>query len=199
MHHALHRQTPPLFSLAHREFTVSLSCMTWNDKFIELFEHCLSQYRSGNKDFNLYYSESDLKFLKSIGYKPRELFDFVEDLADEGTPSISTAVLVAAVRRDYLYVVQGGKHSEVEITRSELPTFGDEIGGMAYLPRILKKARAKLKGELDPDMMYGCGGDRNFLHKHGNIHPADFLRNVWASEGDDQKVIDYIKSQMSCC
>ena len=27
-----------------------------------------------------YYTPEDLTFLSSIGYKPRELFDFVEDL-----------------------------------------------------------------------------------------------------------------------
>jgi len=171
--------------------------MTWNDKFIALFNHCLEQYKAGNIDFNNYYSEADLKFLKSIGYKPRELFDFVEDLGDAGQPTLSTALLVAAVRRDYLSVVQNGKLSDHEISKSDLPTFGDELGGMAYLPRILVKARAKLKGELDPDIMYGCGGDRNFLSKHC-IHPADFLRNVWACDSD-QEIVDYVKSQKGCC
>ena len=65
---------------------------------------------------------------------------------------------------------------------------------MAYLPRIIKKAEAKLKGELDPDMMFGCGGDRRFLSTHGDIQPADFLRHVWAADGDHQKVVDYIKN-----
>jgi len=171
--------------------------MTWNDTFLNLFDRCLAEYEAGNKDFTKYYSDADLAFLKSIGYKPRELFDFIEDLGDAGEPTRSTALLIAAVRRDYFTVVQGGVHSNHEITRADLPTFGDLLGDLAYLPRILAKARAKLKGELDPDMMYGCGGDRNFLRNHGNIHPADFLRNVWACDDDDQKVLEYVKSQMS--
>ncbi|MGJ8676442.1 MAG: DUF5069 domain-containing protein [Akkermansiaceae bacterium] len=171
--------------------------MTWNDQFLALFRSCVEKYRSGNSDFMSYYSAEDLEFLKSIGYKPRELFDFVEDLVDESTPSESTALLVASVRRDYFLTMQQGKLSTKEISSSDLPTFGDTLEGIAYFPRILAKARAKLKGELNPDMMYSCGGDRNFLNKNGNIPPADFLRHVWASGDDDQHIIDFVKSQNS--
>ena len=169
--------------------------MPWNDQFLSLFRRCVDEYRGGNSDFMSFYSEDDLNFLRSIGYKPRELFDFVEDLVDEGEPSESTALLVAAARRDFFEVMQDGVASDREITREELPSFGDELDGVAYLPRILRKARAKLHGELDPDMMYGCGGDRNFLSKHGNIHPADFLRVVWAAGDDDTKVLEWVREQ----
>jgi hypothetical protein len=66
---------------------------------------------------------------------------------------------------------------------------------MTYLPRILAKGRAKLRGELHPDVMFGCGGDRNFLSKHGGIHPADFLRHIWAAGDDDQKLADWSRQQ----
>ena len=168
--------------------------MDWNDHFLTLFDRCLEQYQAGNTDFNSYYSGVDLTFLESIGYKPREFFDFVEDLGDGQVPTQSTALLVAAVRRDYLMVVQAGKLSSVEIEKNDLPTFGDELDGYPYLPRIICKAKAKLRGELDPDIMYGCGGDRNFLKNHGDIPMADFLRNVWATDGDDQHVADYVKA-----
>jgi hypothetical protein len=168
--------------------------MTWNDRFLSLFDRCLEKYRNGNQDFNSYYSHDDLSFLASIGYKPRELFDFVEDLGDEGEPSRSTALLIAAVRRDYFLVVQNSEQSAKEITAKDLPTFGDELEGLSYLPRIIKKARHKLRGELDPDVMYGCGGDRNFLSKNGEIHPADFLRHVWSAEDDDSKIAAFVKA-----
>lgn len=169
--------------------------MTWNDQFLALFDRCLASYQGGNKDFASYYSTEDLSFLASVGYKPRELFDFIEDLVDEGEPSRSTALLVASARRDYFLIMQQGQHSTNEITSQDLPTFGDELAGMRYLPRIIKKARHKLTGELDPNIMYGCGGDRKFLREHGNIHPADFLRHVWASDGDDAKIAAYVRSQ----
>lgn len=171
--------------------------MIWSDQFLELYRRCLAAYRGGNKDFMSYYSDADLSFLASIGYKPRELFDFVEDFVDEGEPSESTALLIAAVRRDFFLVVQNGEASQHEISRDELPSFGDELEGIAYLPRIITKARAKLRGELDPDMMFGCGGDRKFLREHGEIPPADFLRHVWAAEEDDQQIVAFMKGARS--
>ena len=171
--------------------------MTWDDQFIKLFRKCLDTYKAGNKDFTSYYGAEDLGFLQSIGCKPREFFDFVEDLAEDQTPAESTALLIAAVRRDYFLIKQNGIPSENEITTEDLPTFGDTLDHLAYFPRILTKARAKLRGELDPDIMFGCGGDRKFLRDHGDIHPADFLRHVWASGDDDQHIIDYVRSQSS--
>lgn len=168
--------------------------MTWNEKFLELFRRCLSNYTEGNSDYMSYYSESDLSFLSSIGYKPRELFDFVEDLADEGVPAESTALLIASVRRDYFLVAQDAVASDKEVSRSDVPPFEAEFNGIAYLPRIIAKADAKLRGELNPDMMFGCGGDRKFLSDHGNIHPADFLRHVWSADGNAQKVADFVKA-----
>lgn len=169
--------------------------MTWDVQFLKLFRKCLDTYKGGNKDFTSYYDAEDLEFLQSIGCKPREFFDFVEDLVEDQKPAESTALLIAAVRRDYFLIKQKGVHSENEITTEDLPTFGDTLDNLAYFPRILTKARAKLRGELDPDIMFGCGGDRKFLRDHGDIHPADFLRHVWASGDDDQHIIDYVRAQ----
>lgn len=169
--------------------------MTWNDQFLTLFRRCCEAYRSGNADFDSYYTEDDLAFLQSIGYKPRELFDFVEDLGDAGEPTESTALLIASVRRDYLNVMQNGVLSEYEIQMNELPGKQDVFDGMPYFERIFVKAEHKLRGELDPNIMFSCGGDRRFLREHGNIHPADFLRHVWAADGDKQAVADFVKAQ----
>jgi hypothetical protein len=170
---------------------------TWDDTFLALFARCTAEYQAGNPDYESYYQAEDLAFLASIGCRTREFFDFVEDFCGEGVPSISTALLVAAVRRDYFLTVQKGVRSEKVVTTAELPSFGDELEGMTYLPRIIAKGRAKLNGELDPDIMFGCGGDRNFLQKNGGIHPADFLRHLWAVGSDDSKLVSWIKSQVA--
>jgi hypothetical protein len=168
----------------------------WNDIFLDLFSQCCERYRSGQTDYTRYYSADDLVFLGQIGCQPREFFDFVEDYCDEGRPSPGTALLVAAVRRDFFIVVQDSAWSRAEkLSAENVPSFGEELEEMAYLPRILTKARAKLRGELDPDLMFGCGGDRNFLRKHGNIHPADFLRQVWAAGADDLALARWVKTQ----
>ncbi|MES2922513.1 MAG: DUF5069 domain-containing protein [Verrucomicrobiota bacterium] len=169
--------------------------MTWNDTFLALFDRCLAAYQSGDRDFENYYSCEDSAFLARIGCQPREFFDFVEDLGDAGEPSVSTALLVAAVRRDYFHTVQKGIPSATVLTSHDVPTFGEELEGMTYLPRLLAKGRAKLRGELHPDLMFGCGGDRSFLKRHGDIHLADFLRHLWAAGTDDQKITTWVKEQ----
>jgi len=171
--------------------------MTWNDEFLALFDRCARAYQDGNRDFESYYAADDLRFLEGIGCKTREFFDFVEDYCEEGEPSISTALLIAAVRRDYFLNVQHRTASGRVLTRDDVPTFGDDLAGIPYLPRILAKARAKLRGELDPDLMFGCGGDRNFLLKNGGIHPADFLRAVWMAGEDDEKAAAWVKNQLA--
>lgn len=170
--------------------------MSWDHQFQELFNRCLDRYQSGDTDFTAYYSADDLAFLASIGYQPRELFDFIEDFAADGEPSFTSALLIAAVRRDYFLVVQHGVPSSApKITSEDLPTYGDTLEGIVKLPRVIKKARAKLEGALDPDLMFGCGGDRKFFKDHGDIHPADFLRHVWASHDDDAKIAAWVKAQ----
>ena len=165
---------------------------TWAHTFRQLFDRCVEKYRDGNDDFHTYYGEADLAFLESIGYKPREFFDFVEDFCDHSVPSPEDAVLIAAVRRDYLDVVQKGARSSDIVPNDSLPAKDSELSGHRWLPRIITKARAKLAGELDPETMYSCGGDRAFLREH-DIHAADFLRAVWAAGDDDQKIIDYVE------
>lgn len=163
--------------------------MTWDERYQALFDRCVAAYRGGNQNFSSYYTAEDLRFLDEIGYKTREFFDFVEDFCEDGRPSASTAVLIASVRRDYFLTVQNGVVGNPRLlTRDNIPGFGETLEGIAYLPRVFAKARAKLRGELDPDLMFGCGGDRNFFRKHGEIHPADFLRTVWAA-GDDVSMV----------
>jgi hypothetical protein len=76
---------------------------------------------------------------------------------------------------------------------SDLPAKAAEMDGIPWLPRLIAKAEAKLRGEMDDDTMYGCGGDRDFLEQH-KIHPADFLRVVWAARGDKDRVLRFVKS-----
>ena len=80
------------------------------------------------------------------------------------------------------------------LTADQLPLREAQLEGIAWLPRILEKARAKLHGELHPDLMYGCGGDRNFISKH-NLHLADFLETVRRAGDDIAPVLAYARSK----
>jgi len=171
-----------------------MNSLTWDTTFRQLFERCAQLHRSGQTRQDSWYSNADLEFLAAIGYTGQEFFDFVDDHCryDDG-PSVDTALLVAAVRRDYFNVIQKGVRSAHTVSPSELPPKPAEVDGIPWLPRLIAKARAKLRGEMDPDTMYGCGGDRAFFTKH-QIHPADFLRVTWAAGDDDRKIIDFVKS-----
>ena len=167
---------------------------TWSTTFRHLYERCVALHRSGKTDHGQWFSAADTAFLDSIGYTEQEFFDFVDDFCRYGQqPTMEVALLVAAARRDYFLVVQKGKRSGKTVAPSELPAKSAAVDGIAWLPRIIVKARAKLAGEMDPDTMYGCGGDRDFLSRH-DIDPADFLRVVWAAGDDDRRIIDYVKS-----
>ena len=100
---------------------------TWDQTFLALFDRCCTRYRSGNTDVSTFYTAADLAFLASIGCKTREFFDFVEDFAESGTPDPATALLVAAVRRDYFIHVQKCASSEREMQASELPPKSAEL------------------------------------------------------------------------
>jgi hypothetical protein len=170
-----------------------MSQYRWDSTFTELYHRCVERYRCGDTDYTGYYTDEDLAFLTSIGYQPREFFDFVEDYADGGEPSPTTAVMIASVRRDYLRTIMKGELSSHVIDPASLPGKTEAVDGIVWLPRILVKARGKLRGELDPNTMFCCGGDRKFLREH-DIAPADFLRAVWAAGDDDAKVIEYVKN-----
>ena len=169
---------------------------SWDFTFSNLYERCLESYRAGDKDYNKWYDESDHNFLKSFGYQALEFFDYIEDFAVHADPSPSTALMIASVRRDYLDVVQDNELSETRVMPADLPPKNSDLKGHQWLPLILAKARAKLRGELHPESMYCCGGDRDFLRRH-DIAPADFLRAVWAAGDNDDKILDYLKTHES--
>ena len=76
---------------------------------------------------------------------------------------------------------------------SELPAKTAEVDGIAWLPRLIEKARIKLRGEMDPNLMYGCGGDRPFLRKY-KMTLAEFLQLVWDKGDDDRGIVEAVKA-----
>jgi hypothetical protein len=164
----------------------------WTVSFRALYDKALDLYRSGNTDLTTYFSEQETEFLSSIGMRSINVFDYAEDMAKYGEPSWDTALLIAAVRRDYFLHHQHGVTSVKVTEAEELPAKTDELEGIAWLPRIIRKAQCFLEGGLCHDIMYGCGGDRRFLKEH-DLHPADFLRIVWAADGDPSKVLAKIR------
>lgn len=164
----------------------------WTKNLRLIYDKAVTSYQEGNRDLASYFSDAEKLFLATIGLKPINVYDYAEDYVKYGEPDWDTFLLVVAARRDYFLYVQQGMPGSGEIAESELPAKTSDLEGVTWLPRIIRKAKCFLQGDLCHDIMYGCSGDRRFLSEHG-LHPADFLREVWASHGDDQKVLAFVR------
>lgn len=164
----------------------------WPIELRKLHEAGTARYLKGERNPEGMFAEKEKKFLASIGCTAQEMYDFVDDLQRYGEPALETVLLMQAVRREYFLFVQKGKWSGKKIAMEDLPAKTDQVDGIAWLPRLIEKAKAKLRGEMPADLMYGCGGDRPFLREM-NTELSDFLRVVWMSNGDDRQVIDFVK------
>jgi hypothetical protein len=164
----------------------------WYHELKQLFVLSAERYRAGERDAGRYFTAEQEAYLLSLGQTAQEIYDFAEDHARGGEPDWETVLLISAVRRDYLHTVQKGVTSTRRISMDDLPAKDAELEGIPWLPRVIQKAEAKLRGEMPADLMYGCGGDRNFFHRHG-LDAADFLRHVWAAQGDEQKILAYVR------
>jgi hypothetical protein len=172
----------------------SPSASTWEKYFTDLFEASVKKYRAGHEKAAGLVDAEGGKFLASIGYTEQEFFDFVEDFARGGEPTLETALKIAAVRRDYFLKEQEGTRSRHTIVMADLPSKEAEVEGIGWLPRLIPKAEAKLRGEMPPELMYGCGGDRKFFKTH-HVDPAEFLRTVWSAKGNQPKIVAWVKAQ----
>ena len=166
----------------------------WHHELKQLFVQGLERYRTGEIDPRKHFHDAERAFLASIGLTAEELFDFVDDhVRYDGDPDWETVLLISAARRDYFLTEQRGMASTEVVSTESLPAKDDKsVGGMPWLARVIKKAEAKLRGELPAEVMFGCAGDRNFFREH-KVHPADFLRHVWTARGDADKVVAYLK------
>lgn len=161
---------------------------SWQDDFRKVYDHGLDSYRKGAREPEALWTPEQVAWLASIGCTPRELFDFVDDLCRYGEPDYTTALQVTAIRRDYFLTVQGGKPTGLEFPMSRLPGKSETVQGIPWLPRIIEKARVKLRGEMPDDLMYGCGGDRQFLRTVGWTLP-DFLTLVRDLDTDSDGIV----------
>jgi hypothetical protein len=165
-------------------------------KFRVVYDRALGSYKNGAEDAASLLSPDDVLWLQSIGARAQDLFDYVEDAQKYGEPDFETALLVEAVRRDYFLTIQKGSPSATVLDQASMPAKTDAVRGIEWLPRIIPKALAKLRGELPSSLMYGCGGDRNFFKTH-DIHPAEFLRVVWAYADEHEKIVDWVVARSS--
>lgn len=165
----------------------------WQTQFRQVWERAERAWHAGRKTPGTMFSAEDKTFLTGIGCTPQELFDFVDDSQRyNGDPDFATTLAVTAIRRDYFLNVLGGKSTGRTATMASLPAKAAEVDGIAWLPRLIVKARLKLRGEMPDDLMYGCAGDRPFLRRM-NLSLPRFLELVRDSGEDDRRIVNAVK------
>lgn len=165
--------------------------MEWNDRFMAMLKAQVERFHERpTTAVGRFFLQDELALLAEIGNTPEEIHAYIKEYATKGDPSPSTILLIANVRRSFFLTSQRGiSGNAAPVKAKDLPAEYEVMQDIPYLPRIIRKAEAKLYGTLDSSLMYYDEKDRVFLRDHGNIHPADFLNLVWVARGDKQKVL----------
>ena len=163
----------------------------FSQSFQTLYDKAVALYAQGRREADTYFTVEEKAWLSANGLTDQHLYDYAEDHNNYGEPGYDNALGIELVRRDYFLTVQHGKPSGVIADPGTWPAKTETVRGIEWLPRILPKARAKLRGELPSSTMYGCSGDRRFF-KTNAIQPAVFLTVVWRNLDHDQAVIDWV-------
>lgn len=166
----------------------------YQQRLHELWQKAVDLYRGGQRGSETYFNADDVQWLRANGVTPQEIYDFAEDFVSGGEPDFTTFAMITDIRRSFFLDELGGQYTGRTIDPDSYPPKDSEVEGIRWLPRIIAKAKAKLRGELDPDTMYACGGDRAFL-RDNDIHPAEFLRKVRDHIDHDEAVIGWVKSR----
>lgn len=164
----------------------------WKLEFCHVWDRATAAWHAGKRSARTMFTAEDASFLESIGCTTQELFDLVDDAIRYEDLDCETALAVTAIRRDYFLEEMHGQPTGRVIPMSALPAKSAEVDGIAWLPRLIVKARIKLRGELNPDLMYGCAGDRPFLRQHGMTLPQ-FLQLVRDHPDDDGAIVEAMK------
>jgi hypothetical protein len=159
-------------------------------QFRALFDQAVDLYAKGRRGADTFFDSPQRAWLATNGISAQHVYDYAEDENDGGEPGFLHALTIESVRRDYFLNVQNGKPSAAVLDESTLPAKGEKAKGIEWLPRILPKAKAKLRGELPASLMYCCGGDRRFF-KTNDILPAEFLSLVWRNGDKDAATFDW--------
>ena len=161
-------------------------------KFREIYDKAVAAYAGGKRGADTFFTPEEKAFLTANGISPQHMYDYAEDHNGyNGEPGFDHALAIELVRRDYFLNVQNGHASATVLDDSRLPQKTDAVRGIAWLPRLVPKALAKLRGELPPSLMFCCGGDRKFF-KERNILPAEFLTMLWRCENDGTAIVDWV-------
>ncbi|MCX6938701.1 MAG: DUF5069 domain-containing protein [Verrucomicrobia bacterium] len=167
---------------------------TFPQSFHALYQHAVQRFSAGQRGAETFFDAGQTAWLAANGLSAQAFYDYAEDQLAGGEPGYEQALQIETVRRDYFLNAQQGQPSTHVADPDTWPGKSEAVNGIEWLPRIIPKARAKLRGELPASLMFGCGGDRRFFKAH-DILPAELLSLVWRHEGDDTAVIAWVTAR----
>ena len=127
----------------------------WRKQFHNLFFNGVERHKEDRQSPEAMFEGDEPAFLESIGCSTQEMFDFCDDYVGWDDVIYEHIVELQGVRLDHF---KNGLNSQPAIRRMEMHEFplkDAEVEGIAWLPRLIVKARAKLAGQLPADLMYG--------------------------------------------
>ncbi len=160
-------------------------------QFRAIYDHAVALYATGRRGADTFFDSKQKGWLASNGVTAQYVYDYAEDENAGGEPGFGHALTIESVRRDFFLSVQKGKPSEAVLDEALLPAKTEAVKGIEWLPRLIPKAKAKLRGELPASLMFCCGGDRRFFKAH-DILPAEFLSLVWRNGDKDAATVDWV-------
>ena len=128
---------------------------SWKTQFREVFDAGAQRRKEGCNEPGAMFESSELAFLESIGCSAQEMFDFCDDYVGWDDVIYEHVEALQAVRYEYFVQELGSQSASYRMEMGEFPPKDAEVEGIAWLPRLIVKARAKLAGQLPADLMYG--------------------------------------------
>ena len=127
----------------------------WKQRFRALFNEGVERHKAGRQSPNTMFEADEIQFLESIGCSSQEMFDFCDDYVRWDDVIYDHVEELQTVRYEYFKNELNSKPASRRMEMGEFPEKSDEVEGIAWLPRLIVKARAKLAGQLPTDLMYG--------------------------------------------
>ena len=127
----------------------------WEIKFREVFDAGVGRRKPGCDEPGAMFGPDEVVFLESIGCSTQEMFDFCDDYVNWDDVIYDHVEELQAVRYEHFIKELNGQPADTRMEMCAFPAKADEVEGIAWLPRLIVKARAKLAGQLPADLMYG--------------------------------------------
>ena len=127
----------------------------WKIQFHAVFDTGVDRRKDGCSDPDSMFERDEVSFLESIGCSAQEMFDFCDDYVGWDDVIYEHVEALQAVRYEHFTKELNGQPADTRMEMSKFPAKTDEVEGIAWLPRLIVKARAKLAGQLPADLMYG--------------------------------------------